>query len=195
MCVGVLCAEPPVRYNAGMRQSLRLHPDSPCFAVTHIEAEVARPRAHTLAFTYAVTGRVSDLAMPPVTVVGRTDRLWRHTCFEAFVGSSAEVAYYEFNFAPSRQWAAYQFSSYRSGMRVATEIDAPQITVQSNSERHVLRASLDVTQLSLGRGSTLRVGLSAVIEEVGGHRSYWALAHPSGKADFHHSDSFVLELA
>ncbi len=80
-------------------------------------------------------------------------------------------------------------------MRVATEIEAPQITVQSNPERHVLRASLDVSQLSLGRGSTFRVGLSAVIEEVAGHRSYWALAHPCGKADFHHSDSFVLELA
>ncbi len=80
-------------------------------------------------------------------------------------------------------------------MRVATEIDAPQIVVQCNPERHVLRASLDVGQLSLARRSTLRVGLSAVIEEVGGHRSYWALAHPSGKPDFHHSNSFVLEVA
>ncbi len=184
-----------MRYNAGMRQLLRLHPDSSCFAVTHIEVEVARPRARTLVFTYTVTGRISDLAMPSVAAVARNDELWRHTCFEAFIGSSTDVAYYEFNFAPSRQWAAYQFSSYRSGMRVATEIDAPRITVQSNRERHVLRVRLDVSQLSLGRGATLRVGLSAVIEEVGGHRSYWALAHPSGKPDFHHSNSFVLEVA
>jgi hypothetical protein len=184
-----------VRYNAGMHQSLRLHPDSSCFAVTHIEVEVARARARTLVFTYAVTGRISDLAMPSVAAVARTEELWRHTCFEAFVGTSTDVAYYEFNFAPSRKWAAYQFSSYRRGMRVATEIEAPQITVQSNPERHVLRASLDVSQLSLARAATLRVGLSAVIEEVAGQRSYWALAHPSGKADFHHSDSFVLEVA
>ncbi len=184
-----------MRYNAGMRQVLRLHPDSCCFAVTDIEVEVVRPRARTLVFTYAVTGRISDLVMPSVAAAVRTDELWRHTCFEAFVGSSADLAYYEFNFAPSRQWAAYQFSSYRSGMRVATEIDAPQIVVQRNPERHVLRASLDVSPLSLARSPKLRVGLSAVIEEVGGHRSYWALAHPCGKADFHHSNSFVLEVA
>ncbi len=178
-----------------MRQLLRLHPDSSCFAVTRIEVEVARPRARTLVFTYAVTGRISDLVMPSVAAAVRTDDLWRHTCFEAFICSSADLAYYEFNFAPSRQWAAYQFSSYRSGMRVATEIDAPQIVVQCNPERHVLRAALGVNQLALAGRSIVRVGLSAVIEEVGGHRSYWALAHPSGKPDFHHSNSFVLEVA
>jgi hypothetical protein len=177
-----------------MRQTLRLHPDSSCFAVTHIEAEVLRPQAHSLAFTYVVTGTISDLAVSPMTAAIRTDELWRHTCFEAFVGSSLSVAYYEFNFAPSTQWAAYRFSDYRTDMRVATEISAPQITVQSNPERYVLQASLELGPLLLSRGSTLRVGLSAVIEEISGRRSYWALAHPPGKADFHHSDSFALEV-
>lgn len=37
-------------------------------------------------------------------------------------------------------------------------------------------------------------GLSAVIEERHGPKSYWALAHASDKPDFHHPDSFVLEL-
>jgi hypothetical protein len=177
-----------------MRQTLRLHPDSSCFAVTHIEAEVLRPQAHSLAFTYVVTGTISDLALSPMTAATRTDELWRHTCFEAFVGSSLSVAYYEFNFAPSTQWAAYRFSDYRTDMRVATEIDAPHIAVQSNPERYILQASLELGQLLLSRGSTLRVGLSAVIEEISGHRSYWALAHPPGKADFHHCGSFALEL-
>lgn len=36
--------------------------------------------------------------------------------------------------------------------------------------------------------------LSAVIEEAHGAQSYWALVHPSDKPDFHHPDSFVLEL-
>jgi hypothetical protein len=34
-----------------------------------------------------------------------------------------------------------------------------------------------------------------VIEDTSGHKSYWALAHPPGKADFHHSDSFALEFS
>lgn len=40
----------------------------------------------------------------------------------------------------------------------------------------------------------LQIGLSAVIEEMDGTKSYWALAHPAGKPDFHHPDCFTLEL-
>ena len=163
-------------------------------AVKHIDVEVLRPQAHNLTFAYGVTGTISNVAVSPMVAATRTDELWRHTCFEAFVGSLLSVSYYEFNFAPSTQWAAYRFSDYRADMRVATEINAPQITVQSSPERYVLQASLDLGQVLLSPRSTLRVGLSAVIEEISGRRSYWALAHPPGKADFHHSDSFALEV-
>jgi hypothetical protein len=177
-----------------MRQTLRLHPDSFCSAVTQVEVEIARPQIRSLALAYVVTGRISDLAMPPFDVATRMDELWRHTCFEAFV--AAGTAYYEFNFAPSRHWAAYRFSSYRTGMRIATEIGAPQITVTSTSERYyTLQASLELDRLLLPRDATLRLGLSAVIEENSGQRSYWALAHPPGKADFHHYDCFTVELS
>jgi hypothetical protein len=183
----------PRRYNAMMRQTLRLHPDSSCVAVTRMEVEVARPQARRLVFAYVMTGRISDVTMPPAAAPTRTDELWRHTCFEAFVG--AGVAYYEFNFAPSTRWAAYRFSSYRTGMRVATEISAPQIAVRSSLEHYTLQASLELDQLLFAHGAMLRLGLSAVIEENSGRRSYWALAHPTGKADFHHSDCFTMKLS
>jgi len=67
--------------------------------------------------------------------------------------------------------------------------------VERSPERYTLQASLDLGQLLLSRDATLRLGLSAVIEEKSGRRSYWALAHPSGKADFHNSDCFTLELS
>ena len=131
-----------------MRQALRLHPDSLCFAATHIDVDVARPRAGSLVLSYFVTGKISDLRIPPVMAAARTDELWQHTCFEAFVGTSPSAAYYEFNFAPSTQWAAYRFSGYRSGMRVATEISAPRIEVQSSPECYTLQASLELDRLS-----------------------------------------------
>ena len=184
----------PNRYNTGMRRRLQLHPESSCFAVTHIDAEVLRPQAHNFMFTYVVTGTITDLAIPLVATTTRAEELWRHTCFEAFVGSSQSVAYYEFNFAPSTQWAAYRFSNYSTDLRVATEINGLRITVQSNPERYVLQASVELGASLFSRCSTLRVGLSSVIEETSGHRSYWALAHPPGKADFHHSDSFALQV-
>ena len=40
----------------------------------------------------------------------------------------------------------------------------------------------------------LSIGLSAVIEETDGTKSYWALRHPPGPPDFHHPDCFALEL-
>jgi hypothetical protein len=73
--------------------------------------------------------------------------------------------------------------------------------VQSNPEQYVLRASLELDDLLLptnggerGEGAAWRLGLSAVIEEAGGRQSYWALAHPQGRPDFHHSDCFALEV-
>src|SRR3974390_601397 len=106
-----------------MHQTLRLHPDSSCLAVTHIDVEVLRPQDDSLTLAYVVTGTIRELAVPPAAAATRTDELWRHTCFEAFVRNSQSVAYYEFNFAPSTQWAAYRFSNYRTDMCVATEFD------------------------------------------------------------------------
>ena len=174
-----------------MRQTLRLHPDSLCAAATKIEADIARPRPGSLVLSYVVTGRIGDLRVPPVVAAARADELWRHTCFEAFVRGSAGFAYYEFNFSPSTQWAAYHFSGYRDGMRIATEIAAPQIEARSTAESYTMQASLELDGLS----SPLHLGLSAVLEETNGRKSYWALAHPPGKADFHHADCFALELS
>ena len=176
----------------GMRYTLKRHPDSLCAAVTHIEVDVARPRAGSLLLSYVVTGKIGDLLLPAVTAPAQADELWRHTCFEAFVRAVPDGSYYEFNFAPSTQWAAYRFDGYRSGMRVAAEIGAPKIEVGSTPERYTLRASLDLGGSSSASG--WRLGLSAVIEEANGRKSYWALAHPPGKPDFHHSDCFAVEL-
>jgi hypothetical protein len=133
--------------------------------------------------------------MPSVTDSTRTAELWRHTCFEALVGASRGATYYEFNFAPSMRWAAYRFSDHRSGMQVASAISAPRVEVQSNGKCCKLQASLELDRLSiLPSDAVWRLGLSVVIEEMSGRKSYWALAHPPGKADFHHSDCFAHEL-
>jgi hypothetical protein len=175
-----------------MRQALKLHPDSRCTAVSRIDVDVARLRPGHLVLNYVVTGKIGDLSLPVVTAPARTDELWRHTCFEVFLRSSSDAAYHEFNFAPSTQWAAYRFDAYREGMTVAGEIGAPRIEVRSSPERFELQVALELA--GVPADATWRLALSAVIDEIGGRKSYWALAHPSGKADFHHADGFALEL-
>ena len=178
-----------------MHQALTLHPDSQCTAAARIEVEVARPRPGGLVLCYIVTGKMGHLRMPTVTTPTRTDQLWRHTCFEAFVRASPNAAYYEFNFAPSTQWAAYEFGGYRDGMRVASEVCARGFAVDSNGDSYRLRVSAELDRLpGLPGDSVWRLGLSAVIEETSGRKSYWALTHPPGKADFHQPDCFALQL-
>jgi hypothetical protein len=174
-----------------MRQGLRLHPDSRCDAATAIDVAVARPRRSILLLTYVVTGTIGALSLPRVIKSARADALWQHTCFEAFVRPSAGAAYYEFNFSPSTQWAAYRFDGYRSGMRVAAEIAAPKFELHTSAKAFTLQAALVLDQLPSPKW---RLGLSAVLQETNGRKSYWALAHAPGKADFHHSDCFALEL-
>ena len=169
---------------------LTLHPDSHCPPVTGIEVEAARPHPGLLALRYVLRGATGELSLPPPAAPVRADELWRHSCFEAFVQTTADDSYYEFNLAPSTAWAAYRFDGYRQGMRPA-DFAAPRIEVRRESDRFELHALLDLGPLE---GAAWRIGLSAVIEDTAGDVSYWALAHPPGRADFHHADCFALEL-
>jgi hypothetical protein len=61
---------------------------------------------------------------------------------------------------------------------------------------YTLQVSLDLDGISmLPHDAGWRLGLAALIEETNGHKSHWALAHPPGKADFHHPDCFACELS
>ena len=99
--------------------------------------------------------------------------------------------YHEFNFSPSREWAACAFRGYRDGGELEVAV-APGIVVRRTGHRLELGAGVRPDCLPPGR--SLRLGLSAVVEDTGGVLSYWALRHPPGKPDFHHADAFALQL-
>jgi hypothetical protein len=171
-----------------MRVPLRPHPDTPSRAVETVEVEVEPVSAAQLRLRYVVAGEIAALALPEAMTPERADELWKATCFEAFATCGDSEAYREFNFSPSTRWAAYDFDNYRSGMRDA-DVLAPRIEGRHGRAHYELHVAFDLP----GEGPW-RVGLTAVIEETSGVKSYWALAHPPGKPDFHHADGFVLEL-
>ncbi len=175
-----------------MGEALILHPDSSCRAVGGIEVEAARPRPWTLVLTYAVSGHMGGLKLPAAGAPERADDLWRHTCFEAFIAAPSGAGYTEFNFAPSRQWAAYAFTGYRAGKAEARDLPAPDIEVSASPSGLTLKATLELGSMpGLRPGAPWRLAFSAVIEEALGRISYWALAHPPGRADFHHPSGFI----
>jgi len=167
-------------------ETLRLvcHPDTPARSVEFIEVLCER-KADSLWLRFYVECALEELELPLPAEAVRADGLWQHTCFEAFVG---EGAYTEFNFSPSSQWAAYDFSGYRDGMRERVIAAMPDVGCDASDEHFALEATIDIAGL---RG---KLGLSAVIEELDGTKSYWALAHPPGKPDFHHPACFAAEL-
>jgi hypothetical protein len=175
-----------------MRRPLIPHPDWPSTAVDAIEIEIGRVAADRLQLVYSVRGRLGDVRWPQATEARRADGLWAHTCFEAFLRPPGGPGYLEFNFAPSGEWAAYAFSAYREGMAEAGPIAAPRIDGSGISGE--VRVALDLAQLPALAETDWQVGISAVIESADGSKSYWALAHAPGKADFHHPDCFALEL-
>ena len=118
----------------------------------------------------------------------RADELWKTTCFEAFLRPAGKKGYREWNFAPSGQWAAYDFSSIRKGMKNA-EATAPYIRMEDNLTWWTLGATIAVPA-----DVQWELGLSAVLEEKDGAKSYWALAHGGDKPDFHSPDCFVARL-
>jgi hypothetical protein len=165
---------------------LRPHPKTPPSTVTGIVVHLALDRPRELQLEYRVSG--SGLALPEELSRRRSDGLWKSTCFELFARSIGSERYCEFNFSPSGEWAAYSFSGYREGM-AALDIAPPLIGRTVNG-----RGLAIGVRVALPLQPPLRVGLSAVIEETSGRISYWALAHPAAKPDFHHPDSFVHEI-
>lgn len=180
--------------------SLVCHPRTPSAAVRHIEARIGRAGDAALAVTFYLEGDLARLRIPaprsPSPSPRMAERLWQHTCFEAFIRAYGEAAYYEFNFSPAREWAAYAFCGYREAAPLAQEELAPGITAHASADKVELDAIIRVDRLALiPPRAQLRLALAAVVEENSGALSYWALRHPPGKADFHHAESFALEIA
>ena len=138
---------------------------------------------------FGIGAPASRFVIPEAEEPTRTDELWKMTCFEAFLRDAGSDAYQEWNFAPSGQWAAYGFSGYREDM-VELDVGAPPyIRMEDNLTWWTLGATIAVEA-----GKKGDLGLSVVLEETDGTKSYWALAHAADKPDFHAPDFFIAKL-
>ncbi len=169
------------------------HAESAGAAASRVEVTAWRPQHGFLALLYVIHAPMDELKLPPMAESARVDHLWRHTCLEAFVRAPAAAGYCEINLSPSSRWAAYRFESYRAGGANA-DVPTPLIESRSYPNRFELEALVDLRGLPGLPRSDWRLGLSAVVQDVGGPLAWWALAHPASQPDFHHLHSFVLDL-
>lgn len=135
--------------------------------------------------SFILDADLNRLRIPARRASRFVDGLWRHTCFEVFLARKGSPAYREYNLSPSGEWASYAFRKYRRRGEADAASPRPRLRRAAGTLR------LDGTIEAKG---PWRIGLSAVIEEKSGARSYWALRHPPGKPDFHHRRAFALDL-
>ena len=169
---------------------LQCHPDTPARSIAAVEVEWLANDPDEVLLTFVIVG-IDSLFVPASQSAARADELWRTTCFEMFWRQAGTDAYVELNFSPSGQWAAYAFDAYRAGMRDHPMAIDPHIETFADHER--LAAEIDVDFATMPPGAA-QINLTAVVEEIDGTKSYWALAHPDGPPDFHDPDCFVLAL-
>lgn len=169
-----------------MEAELIPHPTTPAGPVRSIRVAIDESDTGSLLLQFVVSGAVERIAWPAPAARGRANKLWRHTCFEAF--APTPEGYLEYNMSPSGQWASYAFKAYRKGQRVTWQ-EVTVMGLKLEPDRALFDAWIEPP-----RTGTRQLGVSAVIETVDGQMSYWALAHPADKPDFHHPESFVLTL-
>jgi hypothetical protein len=120
----------------------------------------------------------------------RKDELWKHTCFELFLREHQSSRYHEFNFSPSGDWAHYEFEHYRH----RTQDERP-ILVVTKWEVEKTAATLEaVVEPDVTAKQPAHIGLSAVLCSSDKKLHYWALTHPAAEPDFHHFDSFTVNM-
>lgn len=168
--------------------SLIPHPETPAKGIHGIDVRWLETGDGKLVLRWVVKG-VDTIVAPPFAGKGRGEELWQTTCGELFLKDRDGDGYREFNFSPSERWAAYRFSGYRQGM-IDEDIAPPELSAGKGEHLFVLTAMLDASVLA----GASTAALSAVMEERDGTKSYWAIAHPPGKPDFHDSISFALPL-
>lgn len=166
-------------------------PDPPFTVWASAERSAAFGKTATLNLWFGVSSPLSRFVVPPVSPApARRDNLWQSTCFECFLKGDGEEAYQEWNFSPSGDWAAYDFEAEREGMELASVASPPYLRVEDNLTWWGLGATLSIPADAHGN-----IALSAVMQERGGQRHFFALHHPSDRPDFHHPDCFTARLA
>jgi hypothetical protein len=173
---------------------LRPHTATPCDAIRRFAASLAPQSPNELRIRFRVDGDIGRLRLPLPEPARRRDGLWQHTCFGAFLRPDSRDAYYEFNFAPSGDWAVYRFGRRRE-QRSSPELRPPQLSFSRHPVFAELTADITFTGLpELAAPAVIHAGLAAVIETDDGRLSCWALGHGGERPDFHDPATFTLRV-
>lgn len=175
---------------------LVVHPSAAGRAGLCIRARAELRAPGSIGFRYRLEGDLARIRLAERKDPQRADRLWEHTCFEAFIRAPGVAGYHELNVAASRDWALFRFSAYRKPLALPHVEEPPKILARRLDDALEVDAAVRLRDLAdLAGASALQIALCAVIEELDGTLSHWALRHRPEKADFHDPGGYAIELA
>ncbi|HEY0044297.1 MAG TPA: DOMON-like domain-containing protein [Allosphingosinicella sp.] len=173
-----------------MQTRLWSHPACGNFGLGDIDVQFDRPTRSLVRVRYTVVGDISDIVVPPPAEPLRTDGLWESTCFELFLRRPGENEYLELNFAPSGEWAAYNFRAFRKGMVQAAMPGPPEIRASVTADR----LEVEVAVSPWLDDGPYTMNIAAILQNHTGDRTFWSVSHPAGEPDFHHPSCFIKQL-
>lgn len=167
------------------------------FAPPHPDIEISGTLARVgdqLAIAYRLSGHLDQVVIPsPSLSPTRQYDLWAATCLECFLSLPHQPHYWELNISPTGDWNVFHLDAYRQNLQETQAVTALPFQVQSATSTFTLTLRFDLTQI-VSAGQPLQAGICAVIQSSQHSLSYWALTHCGPQADFHHRDSFILQI-
>ncbi len=177
-----------------MQFNLIQHPASPptdpeLKVWANVEHAASLAAVATTNIWFGVGAPAARFVIPEPAETERADELWKTTCFEAFLRPLGQ-----------EQLPRVEFCAVGCSGRLT--ISPQPVPAWPRAKRPIRISGVEdnLTWWALGAAIAVpadtnwELGLSAVLEEKDGTKSYWALAHTGDKPDFHDPGCFVARL-
>jgi len=133
-----------------------------------------------LHLTFKLSGAIENYKLPKTKKQERKDELWRESCFELFLATEEEEAYYEFNFSPTLAWNVYRLEYYRAEPKMIDEVELVEFEVKQTKETLFIEIILDVQTLQFNS-----YNLATIVLNKQDEREFWSLKAKGDTPDFH----------
>ena len=165
------------RYNLVPHPSTRRPRSRPFKVWANVEHAGALGAVATTNIWFGVGAPAARFVIPEAAEPARADELWKTTCFEAFLRPHGERGLSRVEFRAVGRMGGVRF--HRLPRRHDATPRSRRPVHPDGGQFHLVGARRDDRRR---RRPNWELGLSAVLEEKDGTKSYWALAHPTAKS-------------
>jgi len=145
-------------------------------------------RKDRLSLSFSLEGGLEDYLFPAVCKNKKANELWKATCFELFLASSNEEAYYELNVSPSLEWNFYSLPTYRAEVK---EVENVSLNINTFKKENTYEINMTLESDILDFESFDTCNMTAILLTKNRERTFWSLKPMGDVPDFHNKEFFI----